>query len=137
MGMKQQRGVAAEELREEEEAVAKSSVVARLEKEAEFVAKQTFRFTPTQVQLLTYMMDTHGEDWGAMARDPRNHSQETPAKLRGMVQKFISIPEHYAVYCRERGLLTPEKVAEEEVEEMEEKQLEEVDGEEEELEELE
>ena len=51
------------------------------------------------------MMDKHGEDWSAMARDPKNHYQETPAKLRGMVTKFISIPEHYAVYCKERGLI--------------------------------
>ena len=51
------------------------------------------------------MMDKHGDDWSAMARDPKNHYQETPAKLRGMVTKFISIPEHYAVYCKERGLI--------------------------------
>merc|ERR1712183_119885 len=60
-----------------------------------------------QVQLITYMMDKHGIDFKAMSRDPRNHYQETPAKLRGMVTKFISIPEHYAPYCKERGLITP------------------------------
>merc|ERR1712212_1128736 len=90
---------------EEEGVRRKTEVVAKLENEAKFEAKQTFRFTPTQVQLITYMMDKHGEDWSAMARDPKNHYQETPAKLRGMVTKFISIPEHYAVYCRERGLI--------------------------------
>ena len=95
-----------------------------------------------KVQLITYMMDKHGEDWSAMARDPKNHYQETAAKLRGMVSgflttsqlswifwlptslckyscdklqvtKFISIPEHYAVYCRERGLIQASEKPEE------------------------
>merc|ERR1712243_449334 len=57
--------------------------------------------------LISYMMDKHGMDFKAMARDPKNHYQETPAKLKGMVTKFISIPEHYAPYCKERGLITP------------------------------
>merc|ERR1711862_66865 len=82
-----------------------------------YEAKQTFRFTPTQVQLISYMMDKHGEDWSAMARDPKNHYQETAAKLKGMVNKFVSIPEHYVVYCKERGLIqrTPRPVADEDV----------------------
>merc|ERR1712032_1504426 len=108
----------------------KTEVVAKLENEAKFEAKQTFRFTPTQVQLITYMMDQHGEDWSAMARDPKNHYQETAAKLRGMVNKFISIPEHYAVYCRERGLIQASKKPEEEEADVEEDEDEEV-GEEE------
>merc|ERR1712129_126989 len=101
-----------------------------------FVARQTFRFTGTQVQLLSYMMDAHGEDWAAMARDPRNHYQETPAKLCGMVAKFVSIPEHYAVYCRERGLITSEEQveddeeAEEEMEDEEKEEQLEEEGEE-------
>jgi hypothetical protein len=60
-----------------------------------------------QVQLISHLLSRHGSDWEAMARDPRNHYQETAAKLRGMVNKFISIPEHYAVYCKERGLMQP------------------------------
>jgi hypothetical protein len=57
--------------------------------------------------LITYMMDKYGMDFQAMSRDPKNHYQETTAKLKGMVTKFISIPEHYAPYCKERGLITP------------------------------
>ena len=87
--------------------VTKPEVVTQLEDEANVEAKPTFRFTPTQVQLITYMMDKHKMDFKAMARDPKNHYQETPAKLKGMVTKFISIPEHYAPYCKERGLITP------------------------------
>merc|ERR1712083_360568 len=102
--MKKKKGLDVDE-NEEDGVRRKSEVIAKLEVEAKYEAKPTFRFTPTQVQLITYMMDKHGEDWSAMARDPKNHYQETPAKLRGMVTKFISIPEHYAVYCRERGLI--------------------------------
>merc|ERR1712050_240728 len=87
--------------------VTKPDVITQLEDEANVEAKPTFRFTPTQVQLITYMMDKHGMDFKAMARDPKNHYQEAPAKLKGMVTKFISIPEHYAPYCKERGLITP------------------------------
>merc|ERR1711928_75983 len=86
--------------------VTKPEVVGMLEAEANVEAKQNFRFTTTQVQLITYMMDKHGMDFSAMSRDPKNHYQETSAKLKGMVTKFISIPEHYAPYCKERGLIT-------------------------------
>merc|ERR1712066_402083 len=85
--------------------ILKPEVIAKLSEEANVPAKQNFRFTTSQVQLITYMMDKHGTNYKAMARDPRNHFQETPAKLRGMIRKFINIPEHYAPYCRERGLL--------------------------------
>merc|ERR1712133_57485 len=115
----------------------KTEVVKKLEVEAAYVAKQTFRFTPSQVQLITHMMDKHGEDREGMARDPKNHYQETPAKLRGMVRKFISIPKHYVVYCKERGLIQPSGQSEEphegdneemeEVEEEEDEALEESD----------
>ena len=92
-------------------------VVSKLEAEAKVVAKQNFRFTITQVQLITYMMDKHGMDFSAMSRDPKNHYQETTAKLKGMVTRFISIPEHYAPYCKERGLIAPSEKKEEEKDE--------------------
>merc|ERR550517_1808617 len=110
--MKKKKGLEVDE-NEEDGVRRKTEVVAKLENEAKFEAKQTFRFTPTQVQLITCMMDKHGEDWSAMARDPKNHYQDTAAKLRGMVNKFISIPEHYAVYCRERGLIQASETPEE------------------------
>merc|ERR1719242_512057 len=110
--MKKKKGLEVDDDKEEEMR-RKSEVIAKLEEEAKFEAKQTFRFTPTQVQLISYMMDKHGEDWSAMARDSKNHYQETAAKLRGMVTKFISIPEHYAVYCRERGLIQASEKPEE------------------------
>merc|ERR1711934_156466 len=80
--MKKKKGMEVDD-NEKEGMMRKSEVIARLEDEAKFEAKQTFRFTPTQVQLISYMMDKHGEDWPAMVRDPKNHYQETAAKLRG------------------------------------------------------
>merc|ERR1719186_2007892 len=101
--------------------VTKPEVVDNLVKEANVEAKPTFRFTTTQVQLITYM-DKHGMDFKGMSRDPKNHYQETQAKLKGMVTKFISIPEHYAPYCKSRGLITPSEkpVAESETEDKDE-----------------
>ena len=100
----------------EKPVVTKPEVVDNLVKEANVEAKPTFRFTITQVQLITYMMDKHGMDFKAMSRDPKNHYQETQAKLKGMVTKFISIPEHYAPYCKSRGLITPSEKPEAETE---------------------
>merc|ERR1712112_614405 len=117
---------AGKEEMEEVEEKGKTEVIQKLEEEAAYIPVQSFRFTPSQVQLITYMMDKHGEDWGAMARDPRNHYQETPAKLRGMVSKFVSIPEHYVVYCKDRGLIEPSvKPMEEETDEDEGEEVEE------------
>merc|ERR1711970_98066 len=114
--MKKKKGLEVDD-NEEDGVRRKTEVISRLEDEAKFEAKQTFRFTPTQVQLITYMMDKHGEDWSAMARDPKNHYQETAAKLKGMVNKFVSIPEHYVVYCKERGLIQASTKPEEEANE--------------------
>ena len=150
--MKVRKGVLKEGEEEVQGGRKEHKVISRLTKEAEFVAKQTFRFTPTQVglgfksetlcghcdltfhlqvQLISHMMDKHGEDWAAMARDPKNHYQETAAKLRGMVRKFISIPEQYVVFCKERGIIQPSEKPVEEEEEAEAEEME--DDEEEEL----
>ena len=90
---------------EEKPEVVKPDVLVKLIEEADVPTRQSFRFSSVQVKLITYMMDKHGTDYKAMSRDSKNHYQETPAKLRGMISKFISIPEHYAPYCKERGLI--------------------------------
>lgn len=86
--------------------VVKNTVIGQLEEEAAVVKPPTFRFSTEQVKWISYMMDKHGTDYKAMARDPRNHYQETPKAIESRVRRFIRIPEHYAVYCKERGLLT-------------------------------
>ena len=58
-----------------------------------------------QVKFISSMMDKHKFNFKAMSRDPNNHYQETPRNLQHKVRKFMSIPDHYVPYCRERGLL--------------------------------
>ena len=40
-----------------------------------------------------------------MARDRKNIYQETPKQIRQKVVKFQNIPQQFAVYAKERGLL--------------------------------
>merc|ERR550519_33877 len=64
-----------------------------------------FRFSREQVMWLSYMIDKHQDDYKAMARDKKNHFQETPKQIKGKILKFMNIPEQYAVFARERGLI--------------------------------
>ena len=85
-----------------------SEVVKRLEAEAleaESNKKANFRFTGEQVKWITYCLDKHGDDFKAMARDPKNIWQETPKQIKQKVLKFVSIPEQFAVYAKKIGLL--------------------------------
>ena len=56
-------------------------------------------------RFVTKMMDRHGDDFAAMARDPDNIFQLTANKIRRKVTKFINVPEQFEKYARERGLL--------------------------------
>ena len=90
----------------EQEAGTSSEVVQQLEAEvASFEAKQTFRFGEEDVRFFVLMLDRHGDDFKAMARDPKNLFQLTPKQLRTKITKFMSIPEQFAPYAKERGLL--------------------------------
>ena len=85
-----------------------SEVVKRLEAEAleaEANKKANFRFTGEQVKWITYCLDKHGDDFKAMARDPKNIWQETPKQIRQKVLKFVNIPEQFAIYAKKIGLL--------------------------------
>ena len=48
-----------------------------------------------------------------MAKDKKNIWQETPKQIRQKVLKFVSIPEQFAVYAKERGLLEFENASSE------------------------
>jgi hypothetical protein len=47
-----------------------------------------------------------------MAKDPKNHYQETPKQIRQKILKFINIPEPFAPYAKEKGLLETIEVKE-------------------------
>jgi len=93
-----------------------SGVVEKLMKEAAIKKPPTFRFSSEQVKWISSMMDKHKFNFKAMARDPSNHFQETPRAIQHKVRKFMSIPDHYVPYCRERGLLDAVKLPEVEAE---------------------
>ena len=85
-----------------------SAVIKRLEvkaAEARASIKHSFRFAKEQVRWITYCIDTHGDDFKAMAKDPKNIWQETPKQIRQKILKFISIPEQFNTYMEERCLL--------------------------------
>lgn len=83
-----------------------SKVVKSLQEESESTKpQQTFRFTKEQTNWITYLLDKYGDDFQAMAKDRKNVWQETPKQIRQKVMKFVSIPEHFATYAKDRGLL--------------------------------
>ena len=43
-----------------------------------------------------------------MAKDSKNIWQETPKQIAQKIKKFISIPEHFASFCKERNMLPSE-----------------------------
>lgn len=82
----------------------------KLEEHAKSLKKKGgFRFSNEQVMFITYLLDKHKYNYKAMARDPRNHYQETPSQLKQKIRRFMNVPEQFAVYCRERGLLNASK----------------------------
>jgi hypothetical protein len=74
-------------------------VVGKLEAEANFEAILMFHHDLRKVMLITYMINKHRMDTKVLPRDPKNHDEETIAKLMGMATYFISIPEYYAPNC--------------------------------------
>jgi len=86
--------------------IEESDVVVKLRDEAEKSGKRSkFRLPAEDVRWVTKMMDRHGDDFAAMERDPDNIFQLTANKIRRRVTKFISVPEQFEPYARERGLL--------------------------------
>ncbi|CAG9133580.1 hypothetical protein JYU34_017171 [Plutella xylostella] len=95
----------------EEEAVyiaPKKEVAEQLEKEARAPKERRFKLPKGQVEFITYLLDKYGHDYKAMAKDKKNYYQETWKQLRAKVKTFMGIPQQYAAYLEERGLLDKE-----------------------------
>ncbi|KAJ8025684.1 Nucleolar protein 16 [Holothuria leucospilota] len=45
-----------------------------------------------------YMIEKYGDDYKAMARDPRNYYQKTPKQIKGTILTFKRLPETYNAY---------------------------------------
>ncbi|XP_045624882.1 nucleolar protein 16 [Procambarus clarkii] len=66
------------------------------------------RLTNAQVDYATAMLDKYGDDYKAMARDPKNYFQDTWKQIRTKIKLFTNNPRYYAPYLKQRGLLKPE-----------------------------
>lgn len=82
----------------------KVHVAEELELEAKAPRVRQLRLPKSQVHWLSYLLDTYGRDYKSMARDSKNHYQETWKQLRAKIKQFKSIPEQYSEYLRERNL---------------------------------
>ena len=49
------------------------------------------------------MIEKHGENYSAMARDHRNDYQLTPRQLEKKIEKFRKIPKAYERYLAEKA----------------------------------
>ncbi|KAH3706713.1 hypothetical protein DPMN_066101 [Dreissena polymorpha] len=81
----------------------KEKVVKALEKEASLPAKKTNKLSEPDVQYCIYLLDKYGEDYKAMARDPRNHYQETPKQIKKKLNMFKNTPSQYEEYLKSKG----------------------------------
>lgn len=80
----------------------KSKVVEELEAEANVEQASTMRLSEPEVRYCIYMMEKHGDDFKAMARDSRNYYQDTPKQIKRKINKFKSIPDQYNAYLRSK-----------------------------------
>ncbi|KFM75096.1 Nucleolar protein 16, partial [Stegodyphus mimosarum] len=83
----------------------KMEVVSELEAEANAPRPKTLRLPTEPIKFCVYMIEKYGEDYNAMAKDPKNHYQDTPAQIRKKIMKFKSIPCQWNGYLRAKGLL--------------------------------
>ncbi|XP_035215020.1 uncharacterized protein LOC118188639 [Stegodyphus dumicola] len=76
-----------------------------LEAEANAPRPKTLRLPTEPIKFCVYMIEKYGENYNDMAKDPKNHYQDTPAQIRKKILKFKSIPCQWNGYLRAKGLL--------------------------------
>ncbi|XP_066990179.1 nucleolar protein 16 [Macrobrachium rosenbergii] len=57
------------------------------------------------VDFATLMLDKHGSDFKAMARDPMNYYQDSWKQIRTKIKQFVTNPRYFAPYLKERNRL--------------------------------
>ncbi|XP_046378515.1 nucleolar protein 16-like isoform X2 [Haliotis rufescens] len=80
----------------------KHHVVDALEKQANIPQEARLRLSDLEVRYCAHMMEKHGEDYKAMARDPKNYYQDTPKQIKKKINRFKNIPEQYEAYLRSK-----------------------------------
>jgi len=91
--------------------VRKPQVVPQLEADASRPREKRLRLPREQVRLVEHMMDRHGQNFVAMARDSRNHYQMTPKQIRRLVARYWEIPDHFTPYMKRKGMLEKMEVS--------------------------
>lgn len=66
----------------------KAYVAEALEEEASIPYVGKGQLPPEHIHFASYMLETHQDDYKAMARDPRNHFQQTPKQIRRKVEEY-------------------------------------------------
>jgi len=61
---------------------------------------------PEMYRKLCKLMDKHGEDFEAMAKDHTNYYQETATQLKKQVERLKNIPQQWVPYLKSRGLVS-------------------------------
>ncbi|XP_046558669.1 uncharacterized protein LOC124267725 isoform X1 [Haliotis rubra] len=85
----------------------KHHVVDALEKQANIPQEARLRLSDLEVRYCVHMIEKHGEDYKAMARDPKNYYQDTPKQIKKKINRFKNIPEQYEAYLRSKVYLSP------------------------------
>uniref|UniRef100_A0A8C8W788 Nucleolar protein 16 n=1 Tax=Peromyscus maniculatus bairdii TaxID=230844 RepID=A0A8C8W788_PERMB len=67
----------------------KPYVVNELEAEASLPEKKGNTLSRDLIEYVHYMVENHGEDYKAMARDEKNYYQDTPEQIQNKWQAFI------------------------------------------------
>uniref|UniRef100_A0A915J7E5 Nucleolar protein 16 n=1 Tax=Romanomermis culicivorax TaxID=13658 RepID=A0A915J7E5_ROMCU len=76
-----------------------------LEVKANKPVTKTLRLSQPEIRYCIYMLEKHGDNYEAMAKDSKNVHQDTAAQLRRKIETFKGIPVQYNAYLRSKGLL--------------------------------
>ncbi|CAL8103942.1 unnamed protein product [Orchesella dallaii] len=67
--------------------------------------ESTHPLPPEMYRKLCKLMDKHGEDFEAMAKDHTNYYQETAAQLKKQIERLKNIPQQWVPYLKSRDLV--------------------------------
>ncbi|XP_053658448.1 nucleolar protein 16 [Anopheles marshallii] len=84
-------------------AAPKQHVAEQLEEDANEFVGTRFRMARSMVRIITAMIDRHGFNYQAMARDRTNYEQETWRQFRSKIRRFLRIPEQCTPYLEQKG----------------------------------
>nr|CAH0098504.1 unnamed protein product [Daphnia galeata] len=87
-----------------------TAVVTELEQESNAPRTGTMRMPKEKVKWIEYLLEKHGEDYEAMARDNKNVYQETAAQIRQKIKQFKKRPAYLVKFMRSCGKLPPTEI---------------------------